>query len=119
MDDLGRRGEAAAARYLERIGCRVLARNWRAGRLELDLVVRDGSTVAFVEVKTRRPGPQSAAEAVDRRKRAHLRRAAARWIATRQEAAAEYRFDVVAVTAQPDGILRIRHVPGAFTGEDA
>lgn len=119
MDDLGRRGEAAAARYLERTGCRILARNWRAGRLELDLVVRDGSTVAFVEVKTRRPGPQPAAEAVDRRKRTRLRRAAARWIATRRDAAAEYRFDVVAVTADPDGSFRIRHVPGAFTGEDA
>jgi len=119
MDDIGRRGEAAAARYLERIGCRILARNWRAGRLELDLVVRDGSTVAFVEVKTRRPGPQLPSEAVDRRKRARIRRAAACWIARRRDGAAEYRFDVVAVRVEPGGAFRIRHFPGAFTADDA
>lgn len=107
-----------AARHLERAGCRVLDRNWRAGRLEIDLVVREGATIAFVEVKTRRPGPQHPAEAVDRRKRSRLRRAAARWIATHAERAAEYRFDVVSVSVGTDGLGRVRHDRGAFTSDD-
>lgn len=118
MTTLGQWGEDAAARYLARNGYRILARNWRAGRLELDLVIRDGPVIAFVEVKTRRPGPQHAAEAVDRRKRARLRQAAARWIATRAERAAEYRFDVISVSVGPDGRGTIRHDTGAFTSED-
>lgn len=105
-------------RHLERAGFRVLDRNWRAGRLEIDLVVRDGSTIAFVEVKTRRPGPQHPAEAVDRRKRARMRKAATRWIATHAEGALEYRFDVVSVSVGPGGRRRVRHDPGAFTGDD-
>lgn len=116
--DLGRWGEDVAARYLERTGCRVLARNWRAGRLEVDLVVRDRRAIAFVEVKTRRSGPQRPSEAVDRRKRTRLRKAAAAWIATRPERAAEYRFDVVSVTARRDGRVHVRHDPAAFTGDD-
>ena len=119
MPDIGRLGETLAARYLARAGCRILARNWRAGRLELDLVVRDGRTIAFVEVKTRRPGPQAPAEAVDRRKRRRLRRAAGRWIAEHPGTRGDYRFDVVAVTLGADGRARIRHLRGAFTGDDA
>lgn len=118
MESLGRRGERLAAAHLEAGGCRVLARNWRAGRLELDLVVRDGPVIAFVEVKTRRPGPQHPAEAVDRRKRAHIVRAARQWIATRPEPAAEYRFDVVTVKLDAAGRARVRHQREAFTADD-
>lgn len=118
MDTIGPLGEEIAARFLERAGYRILARNWRVGRLELDLVVRDGETIAFVEVKSRRPGPQSPSEAVDRRKRTRLRRAAAQWIAGSRERAAEYRFDVVAVTFRRGRRVAIRHDVGAFTGDD-
>lgn len=118
MRKTGVLGEEVAARFLERSGYRILARNWRVGRLELDLVARDGDTIVFVEVKARRAGPQSPAEAVDRRKRARIRRAAARWIAARRELAAEYRFDVVGVALGPNGRAAIRHDVGAFTGDD-
>lgn len=118
MRKIGVLGEEVAVRFLERAGYRILARNWRAGRLEIDLVARDGDTVVFVEVKTRRPGPQDPAEAVDRRKRARLRKAAARWIATRRERAVEYRFDVVSVILGPGRRATIRHDAGAFTGDD-
>lgn len=119
MRNLGRWGEDAAARHLERAGCRVLDRNWRAGRLEIDLVVRDGPVIAFVEVKTRRPGPQHPADAVDWRKRAHLRKAATAWIATHPTSAREYRFDVVSVLVGADGRGSVRHDRGAFTSDDA
>ncbi|MFB6241052.1 MAG: YraN family protein, partial [Gemmatimonadota bacterium] len=77
---LGRRGEELAARRLRRDGLRILATNWRSGRLEIDIVARDGDTVAFVEVKSRGPGPQAPLEALGRDQRRRLRRAAEAWI---------------------------------------
>lgn len=74
---LGRAGEEAAATLLRAHGMRVLARNWRSGPLELDLVCREGDTLVFVEVKTRGPGSLgSARDAVGPRKRQSLIRAA-------------------------------------------
>lgn len=51
---LGRRGEEAAVRLLLAKGYTILARNWRIRSGELDIVARDGRTLVFVEVKTRR-----------------------------------------------------------------
>ena len=50
----GAEGEARAARFLARRGYRILARNVRAGGVEIDLVAARGALLAFVEVKTRR-----------------------------------------------------------------
>lgn len=51
---LGRRGEDSALRLCEARGDEVLARNWRCRAGELDLVVRDGAIIRFIEVKSRR-----------------------------------------------------------------
>ena len=51
---LGRRGENAAWKLLESKGCELIARNWRVKSGELDLVVLDGETLVFVEVKSLR-----------------------------------------------------------------
>jgi putative endonuclease len=53
-DDLGRRGEDEAAAYLEGLGWRVVDRNWRCPRGEVDIVALDGTELVIVEVKTRR-----------------------------------------------------------------
>ena len=50
---VGRRGEQEASQYLARLGHRILARNWRGGHLELDIVTLLGSELHFVEVKSR------------------------------------------------------------------
>ena len=47
----GRAGEDAAADWLKKAGMRILARNWRSGPYELDLVCRDGVELVFVEVR--------------------------------------------------------------------
>lgn len=119
METLGEWGEALAARHLARAGYEILARNWRTGRLELDLIARDGDTIAFVEVKTRRAGGLHPADAVDRTKRRRLRRAAARWIASQPIRAAGYRFDVVSIVQRPAARPLLRHDVDAFTGDDA
>jgi len=113
---LGDRGEEAAARYLAGRGFTILERNLRSRGGELDLVVRDGRTVVFVEVKARREGagdpPQAA---VDARKQARLARLALAYLARHRLGDAACRFDVVAVTVDRAGaVRRIEHFPDAF-----
>jgi len=67
--DCGRIGETIAAGYLRLIGYRIIERNLRIGRNEIDIVAFDGDCLVFVEVKTRRNSRfGSAAEAVGRKK---------------------------------------------------
>ncbi|MBN2577741.1 MAG: YraN family protein [Pirellulales bacterium] len=114
---LGQRGEAAAARYLRRRGCKILARGDRLRRRdELDLVVLDGKTIVFVEVKTRRTQEFGhPAEAVDPAKQRRLTRLAVTFLKRHGLLEHPARFDVVAVT-WPEGRRRpeIEHVPHAF-----
>ncbi|WP_419949385.1 YraN family protein [Candidatus Palauibacter sp.] len=117
--DLGDLGERLAARYLEAEGYEILDRNWRAGRLEIDLVARTGRTVAFVEVKTRRPGVQRPSEALTPAQRRRIRHAAGAWLRRHPGVGAEFRFDLVAVEADRRGRCRVEHIPEAFYGEDA
>lgn len=75
----GRLGELIAAVFLVLKGYRVLARRYRAPGGEIDLIVRRGRTVVFVEVKARGL-LDDALTAITPRKRARLRRAARHWI---------------------------------------
>ncbi len=94
---LGAKGEALAAVYFQERGATLLARNWRSGRDELDLVVLEGAVVVFVEVKTRTAEQAGSGWfAVDRRKRRALRRGVRAWI-QRVGGVPHMRFDVVEV----------------------
>ena len=53
-NDLGRWGEDCAADYLQRLGYTIMARDWKSGHRDIDIVAMDGATQVFVEVKTRR-----------------------------------------------------------------
>ncbi|WP_296304850.1 YraN family protein [uncultured Desulfovibrio sp.] len=117
---LGRQGEEAAARLLTGKGLAVLARNWRQGRLELDLVCQDGDTLVFVEVKSRRgDGLARPDEAMTPRKRRTLIRAARAWLAAEEAWSRPCRFDVVTVTARGPNSLHLEHIPHAFALDDA
>ncbi|MFC2641291.1 MAG: YraN family protein [Propionibacterium acidifaciens] len=79
----GRRGEALAAEHLERLGWRVLDRNWRCSAGEIDLVAHDPleDALVFVEVKYRTgTGYGAPLEAITYAKRMHLRAVAAVWL---------------------------------------
>ena len=112
---LGRWGEDVAVRHLEAAGCVVLDRNWRCREGELDVVVREGSTLAFVEVKTRSgTADGEPAEAVSRLKARRIHVLAARWLGEKRPPGSwDLRFDVVSVLrggAEPEVV----HLRGAF-----
>jgi putative endonuclease len=114
--DLGRAGEIAAARFLERRGLMILERNLRSRLGEIDLLARDGRALVFVEVKARRGQPgEPPAAAVNARKRARLSRLALGYLARHRLGERSCRFDVVGVSLDETGVVTdIRHIPNAF-----
>ncbi|GGI94894.1 UPF0102 protein [Alicyclobacillus cellulosilyticus] len=111
--DIGRLGEQFAAEYVERcLGWRVVARNWRTRRGELDLVALDGETLVMVEVRTRQTDRYGTPEeSVDARKVNRLLRVARQFVAqTPGFAAAEVRFDLIAVDVADGMVGQFRHV---------
>lgn len=116
----GRAAEETAARHLTAAGWRVLGRNVRVGRGELDLIVRRGPILAFVEVKARRSHACGAPEdAVSAHKRRQVARLAELWLAARPWAlrgVLEVRFDIVAVDLA-GAATEVRHLPAAFTAD--
>jgi putative endonuclease len=100
---VGQWGEAIAAQYLEEKGCEVLDRNVRTPYGELDLVVRQGEQIVFVEVKTRRGTLFGMPEAaVDQRKQARLLASAQHYLQSKQEILLDWRVDVIAILGHPE-----------------
>jgi putative endonuclease len=114
VKDVGRLGECIAADFLRLTGCTVIKRNYRSGQREIDLIVRDGECLAFVEVKTRRSDAfGTAREAVHPAKLARIRRAARCFVAGLRENYAEFRFDLVAIDVDTAaGTMMLRHIKG-------
>jgi putative endonuclease len=108
---LGDRGEREAARWLRRQGFRILVRGYRTPRGEIDLIAREGDTVVFIEVKTRRQGEP--AEAVTPEKQRRLSLAALQFLKQHRLLEERSRFDVVALvwpdTRRPPTIEHIRN----------
>lgn len=115
---LGRSGEELAARHLERLGYRIVARNHRTRFGELDLVVHDDTALVFVEVKTRRARhPGRAWENLHAAKRAQVRRMAVAYLVEQPDRprALDLRFDAIGVTIDPEGrLVELAHLEGAF-----
>jgi len=115
--DTGIWGEKVAARFLKRKGMKIIGRRVRVtARDELDLVARDEGVLVFVEVKTR--GTEEFGRplnAVNRRKRQVLSRAAVRYLARLRDPDVNFRFDIVEVIGgEGDPNAEVRHVQNAF-----
>jgi putative endonuclease len=118
-DELGARGERLAERHLLGRGLTLLDRNWRCPQGEIDLVLRDGDEIVFVEVKTR----SSVAfghplEAITHSKLARLRRLAGAWCEAHPDSAGDrprrVRIDAVAVIAPADRPAVVEHLERIF-----
>lgn len=107
---IGRRGEREAEKLLKRKGYHVLARNWRSGRDEIDLICLEGKSVVFVEVRTRKAGALvSGYDSINRRKREALRRCCRNYFSKMKPKPITLRFDVVEVEHEEGAITETRH----------
>jgi putative endonuclease len=110
----GRHAEELAVAFLTRKGYRLLTRNYHCRRGEIDVVMIDGSTLVFVEVRCRSAGQRTALESITWTKRHRIQLAAQQFLAY-QRMDMPCRFDVVIVCGTPTaGNARISHFPAAF-----
>ena len=96
----GVRGEDMAAAYLEAAGYRILERNWRFHRNEIDIIATEDDTLVFVEVKKRQDSAHGyGCEAVDHAKQQRIRRVAEAYLSytKRSQTETKCRFDVVSI----------------------
>lgn len=111
----GQEAEAAACRFLVDHGLELITRNYRCRHGEIDLIMRDGRAVVFVEVRYR--GNRrfaDGAETIDRRKQSKLVATALHYLQSHPGAAArQARFDVVAI-APDSGENQFHWIPNAF-----
>lgn len=114
-DDLGRRGEQIAVDHLERLGYRILDRNWRCPTGELDIVASDERELVVVEVKTRSGEAfGDPLEAVTEVKLTRLCVLAGAWRRAHPAVRASgSRIDLIGVLAPRRGPVRIDHLKGA------
>ena len=111
---IGNAAESEALDWLEDQGLRVVERNFRCKMGEIDLIMVDGNTLVFVEVRLRtNPGYMSGAESISRTKIRRLIRTATWYLQTRgQSGTVECRFDVVSLGS------RFEWIKNAFTLDD-
>jgi len=118
MEDkpVGRRGEDAAAAYLERIGYTIVERNWQTRAGEIDIVALDADTVVMCEVKTRRTvskgTPEEAVTPTKQRRIARLAKAYLQYAGLDEVAV---RFDVITLLVLAEDRALLRHHRAAFT----
>ncbi len=112
--DTARRGEAAARRFLEARGYRILTANFRTPVGEVDLIAERAGVVCFVEVKCRSRDdeypPQLTVTAAKQRR---VARAAHRFLARGRQTPPS-RFDIIEVVLRGRGVRDIRHIKAAF-----
>lgn len=115
---LGQWGENVAAIHLEASGLALVERNWRCRGGEIDLVARDGETIVFVEVKTRRGREFGAPEeALTAHKARKLLQLGEIYMAEHELDDVNWRIDLVAVELDESGLLlRCDHIPNAVVG---
>ena len=106
-------GEDMAAKLLQEKGYKILARNWRCGHLEVDIIAETDDYLVIVEVKTRKSAAFGEPEAfVDRQKQRNLIRAAMCY-AKYKCVTKEIRFDIISVVNSPE-CHDINHIEDAF-----
>jgi putative endonuclease len=108
----GKLGEDIAAEYLEKKGYKILTRNYRCGRVELDIICEVNNEIVFVEVKTRTSDLMAYPEqAVGKSKQRNIRLAAENFMEENQLTLSA-RFDIIAVVKGDK--FEVEHIEDAF-----
>ena len=112
----GRKGEDLALAYLQQKGFRPVTRNFRRTHGEIDLIMEDGNTLVFIEVKSRtnrRYGEPK--DAVTPFKQRHIQYTAKSFLYAHHITGRSIRFDVVEVMIHKDGNVLFHHIKNAFS----
>ena len=113
--ELGKKGEDAATKFLLRRGYKIVERNWRCPAGEADIIAFDGSTLVFVEVKTRSDIDKGyPEEAITREKRARYERISAYYLRDSKYEELCFRFDVIGILVLGNNKATLRHHVNAF-----
>ena len=111
----GKRGEAAAIRFLKKRGYSILDTNYRCRSGEIDIVAREKGSIVFVEVKTRTSIEFGLPEeSLSTRKMTHLTKVALTYLSHRNMKGASCRFVVIGVLMKGQDIQSIRLTKDAF-----
>ena len=114
----GRIGERVAVALLRRSGYVILEQNVRCGRVELDIVAREGAVLVFVEVKARwSDGFGAPQEAITPAKRRNLLSAAEQYMRSRQLDDLAWRVDVLALRLRGTDVLHWELIRDALEGD--
>ncbi len=117
-NDFGKEAENLAAAFLQGKGYEILARNYYFQKAEIDIIAKFEDKIIIVEVKARNfKALVQPYEAVDKAKRQRLVLAANAFMKER-DYTEEVRFDIISVTADNAGEIRLRHIESAFDATD-
>lgn len=108
---IGDLGEAVAADYLQyQEGYKILAKQWKRGGYELDIVARDEDVLVFVEVRSRKVGSKvSGYHSITRKKRRSLQNACKTYLNTMRRRAPHFRFDIIQIAHASSGDRTVTH----------
>ena len=118
-NDFGKLAEAQAAEYLENNGCKILAKNYRYLKAEIDLICETHDQILFVEVKARATDVFMEPQEAVNKKKIRLLVSAADQFLQQNNLEKEARFDIISVLPDSTGALQITHIPDAFLSTDA
>lgn len=114
LDPLGNRGENVAARFLRDAGYRIIERNFRTRFGEVDIIARDGKTLVFVEVKTRKGSDPDPEDQVNHEKQKQITKVAEFYLTRFGLPLPPVRFDIVSILWPRNQDPIIRHIQDAF-----
>ena len=103
QQQFGQSGETVAARFLKKQRYKILETNYRTPQGEIDIIAKDGDTIAFIEVKARRSdhfGNPKGAVTIHKQRRISM--AALQYLKATKQSEAKARFDVVGISSQTD-----------------
>ena len=110
----GKKGESLAARHLKRSGYRIIEKNFRTKQGEIDIIAKDGDTVVFVEVKSRKTDRFGNPKwAITPRKQRKISMVALEYLKATQQINVKARFDVVSINRAQES-RRIELIKNAF-----
>jgi putative endonuclease len=111
--NLGRKGEDLAAEHLEKAGFKILYRNWKWGKHEIDIIAENKDFIVFAEVKTRSDNYQMhPLTAITKDKQRSIIWAASGYL-QKFNVDKEGRFDIITIIKSVDS-YEIEHIEGAF-----